>query len=68
MQCRDYEKVVNLLIPSFFDFNTFLPNKIKEHWTDPNGTDFRRFIVYDLMPRSTDLSGFHGFEFNEGGA
>jgi len=35
---------------------------------DPNGTDFRRFIVYDLMPRSTDLSGFHGFEFNEGGA
>jgi len=39
-----------------------------KHWPDPNGTDFRRFIVYDLMPRSTDLSGFHGFEFNEGGA
>ena len=33
-----------------------------------NGTDFRRVLVYDLMPRSLDLSGFHGFEFNEGGA
>ena len=45
MQCRDYEKVVNLPILSLFDFYTFLPNKIKEHWTDPNGTDFRRVLV-----------------------
>ena len=30
-----------------------------------NGTDLRRFIVYDLMPRSLDLSGFPGFEFTE---
>jgi len=39
-----------------------------KHWTDPNGTDLRRFIVYDLMDRSLDLSGFHGCEFNEGAA